>query len=135
MVSPFNIWFARGWASCFLYIWGFWSNNPGHGFEKLTQVDIFFGLFSFSILSFKTNCFFLNIIFMVSSIYFILDYLNFMTWPTSYAGWLAAYYLDYMSITLSRVYLFCICFYPISCFEGGFFSKLSWWLFSIYIHK
>jgi hypothetical protein len=60
---------------------------------------------------------------MVSSIYFILDYLDFMTWPTSYAGWLAAYYLDYMFITLSRVYLFCIFFIQFHVSKVVFFPS------------
>jgi len=95
----FDIWFVRDWAYCFLHIWGFWSNNPGHGFKKLTQVDIFFFcLFSFS----------------------------------SFAGWLAAYYLHYMSIRLSRAYLFCIFLFTFM-FQRFFFQVTVMTFFHLYI--
>jgi hypothetical protein len=41
-ILSFNVWFGGDWASQFFYVWCFRYNDPGHGFEKLMQVNIFF---------------------------------------------------------------------------------------------
>jgi hypothetical protein len=59
-ISSFDVWSAKDWVSQFFYAWCFQFNDPGHWFEELTEVDICFDLFSFSILLFDISVFFKN---------------------------------------------------------------------------